>query len=176
MTRQIVMSPNWKPSPGRSIPVAIPVNIRTRALLADIPQLSWAPKTSADNLDYVVDPTDWLAEVGDILVSVEGKVLTATGIPTDLAVSWASVISGMAVVFLGGGPPGTIQTVNVTMTSSSGRIVTTSVQIAISTATDAAEPQTVPALSSGTPVPPNAMQLGGNRILVVASGAPYIIA
>jgi len=169
-------SPNWQPSPVRTIAVPTATNLRARSLVPLSVAISWAPKSSADNLDFTLDPTAWLAETDDYLASVSAAVPTATGLATDLTVSWATIIAGAAVLFLGGGAPGTSQTVDVTLTTRQARVLNLSIVVAITLASAATAPDAVPTLTTGVPVPPNALRLPNGNILTNASGQPFLIA
>lgn len=169
-------SPNWRPAPARMLPLTLPPGLRLRGLVAQEVCLAWAPKASGDNLDFTLNPKNWLHGTGDYLASVTASVLTATGAPTDLTVLWATVLHGMACIFLGGGPPGTVQQVQVSVTTQQGRCLVQPVAVAILADTPATAPQPVPCLADGTPVPPNAMALPGGVILTGPSGTPYLIA
>nr|WP_244284957.1 hypothetical protein [Acetobacter persici] len=110
------------------------------------------------------------------MASVSAGVPTATGSATDLAVLWTSIVNGLACVFLGGGPPGTTQTVRVTVGTQQGRTISQDVALAISTYSTATSAGTVPTLPDGTPVPPNAIRLPNGSILTDNSGQPYLFA
>ncbi|GAN69273.1 phage fiber-tail adaptor protein [Acetobacter orleanensis] len=169
-------SPNWQPAAARTIPLTRPPGLRLRGLVAEEVCLAWAPKASGDNLDFTLDPQSWLCGTGDYLASVQADVLTATGTSTDLTVVWTTLLHGMACVFLGGGVPGTVQQVRVAVTTQQGRSLVQPIAVAILAEAPAAEPQPVPCLADGTPVPPNAIALPGGAILTGPSGTPYLIA
>lgn len=62
-----------------------------------------------------------------------------------------------------------MQTVRVTVTTQQGRVICQDVQIAISAGFPGATSGAVPALSDGTPIPPNALRLPDNSILSLDS-------
>ncbi|GLH29744.1 hypothetical protein WSS15_23940 [Acetobacter pasteurianus] len=159
-----IPSPIWQPAASRVIPIAAPANLRTRGLVPEIVTLSWAPKSSADHFDFSLDLSEILSCTGDYVASVSASVPTATGVAADLAVLWTSIVNGLACVFLGGGEPGTTQTVSVEITTQQGRIISQDVLIAIASGV-ASTPNPVPTLADGTPVPPNAMRLPDKSIL-----------
>ncbi|WP_259329174.1 hypothetical protein [Acetobacter pasteurianus] len=84
-------------------------------------------------------------------------------------------MNGLACVFLGGGEPGTTQTVNVEITTQQGRVISQDVLIAIVSGT-ASAPNPVPTLPNGTPIPPNAIQLPDGVILLADNSQPLLIA
>lgn len=169
-------SPNWQPAVARTIPLTLPPGLRLRGLVAEDVCLAWAPKSSGDNLDFALDPKNWLSGTGDYLSSVTADVLTATGAATDLTVLWVTLLHGTACIFLGGGVPGTVQQVRVAVTTRQGRRLVQSVLVSIVANAPAALPEPVPCLPDGTPVPPNAIALPGGAILTGPSGTPYLIA
>nr|WP_298794640.1 hypothetical protein [uncultured Acetobacter sp.] len=169
-------SPGWQPAPARTIPLALPPGLRLRGLVAEDVRLAWAPKASGDNLDFTLTPHTWLHGTGDYLASVTASVLTATGAQTDLTVLWATLLHGKACIFLGGGIPGTVQEVQVSLTTQQGRSLVQPVSVAILANTSASARQPVPHLADGTPVPPNAIALPDGSILTGQAGSPYLIA
>ncbi|RCL09353.1 hypothetical protein BJI49_02895 [Acetobacter pasteurianus] len=130
--------------------------------------LVWPKKNSAENFDFSLDASEVLRGTNDYIAHVSASVTTAQGLSTDISVSWCSIVNGLACVFLGGGEPGTTQTVNLEITTQQGRVISQDVFIAIvSGVASAAKP--VPALSDGTPVPPNALRLPDKSILALDS-------
>lgn len=159
-----IPSPIWQPACARTIAIPEATNLRARGLVASTILLSWAPKSSAENFDFSLDASEILCCTNDYIAHVSASVPTAQGVPTDLSVSWCSIVNGLACVFLGGGDPGTTQTVNIEITTQQGRVISQDVLIAIASGTISA-PNPVPALSDGTPVPPNAIRLPDSSIL-----------
>ncbi|ANA12938.1 phage fiber-tail adaptor protein [Acetobacter oryzifermentans] len=170
-----VPSPIWQPACARTIAIPEPANLRARGLVASIISISWAPKSSSDNFDFSLDASGILCGTGDYIAQVEASVATSQGRPTDLAVSWCSVVNGLACVFLGGGEPGTTQTVSVEITTQQGRIISQDVLLAIVSGV-ASTPNPVPTLADGTPVPPNAMRDSDASILLDDNGNPLLFA
>lgn len=168
-------SSGWHPAPGRTIPVVVPASLRLRGLLGQAVTVSWSPKSSADTLDFTLDTSEWLHGTGDYLASVVASVTTASGQKTDMRVLWATLVNGMACLFLSGGIPGTVQTVLVSITTQQGRSLSQPVAIAILSTSPATPPATAPSLPDGTPVPPNALALSKSVILTTESGKPYIL-
>lgn len=138
------------------------------------PVPAW-PTGRADALDYTLTPAAWLEGTGDTLASVTASVPTATGQDTDMAVLWVTIIQGMASVFLGSGPPDTVQTVQMVLHTVQGRSVTVSMQLYISTESAATLPPQVPTLPDGTPIPPNAL-LAPQGVITTPTGQPYLLA
>ncbi|MBS0961139.1 phage fiber-tail adaptor protein [Acetobacter thailandicus] len=171
-----LLSPGWRPSPARMIKLAAVPDLRLRGLVACQAQLSWAPKSGADNLDFSLDASGWLKGTEDYLACVSACVPTVTGLETDLRVLWATVMSGLACFFLGGGIPGTVQTVQLTLVTQQGRRLTLPVSVAIRTDSAAAPPVCVPHLADGTPLPPNTLSLQNDVALTTNDGKPYLIA
>lgn len=169
-------SPGWQPAPERILPLGLAPSLRVRGLLAENLCLSWCPKSSADTLDFTLEATAWLRNTSDYLASISATVPSATGQPTDLHVQWASLVSGMACLFLAGGVPGSVQTVLVTLGTQQGRSLTQPVRLAIVPDVPASPPGESPHLPDGTPVPPNALALSSSVVLTADNGKPYLIA
>lgn len=173
-----IPSPTWQPAAARVIPMVAPANLRTRGLVPEIVTLSWAPKSSAEQFDFSLDLTGILECTGDYAASVLASIPTATGTATDLTVLWVSIVNGLACVFLGGGQPGTTQTVRVSVTTQQGRVIYQDILLAIDVFSEPAPAQPVPTLPDGTPVPPNAMRLPAALSILTddQTGLPFIIA
>lgn len=170
-----VLAPGWQPASARVLPVMINPGLCLRGQLAEQVVQAWPARSSADALDYTLTPAAWLEGTGDTLASVTASVPTATGQDTDLAVLWVTIIQGMACVFLGSGPPDTVQTVQMVLHTVQGRSVTASVQLYISAESAATLPPQVPTLADGTPIPPNAL-LAPQGVITTSTGQPYLLA
>lgn len=131
---------------------------------------AWSSKASADNLDYAIDCTAWLASGNDTLASVQAWVSDGDGALVVLSPGWSSIMrdagSGRvyAVIWLGGGTPSSLYSVEIVLTTLAGRQITASVYMPIN-ALSGADANPVPELSDGTPVPPNALRLPDKSIL-----------
>lgn len=134
---------------------------------------AWSSKASADNLDYAIDCTAWLASGNDTLASVQAWVSDGDGSLVVLAPGWSSIMrdagSGRvyAVIWLGGGTPSSLYSVEIVLATLSGRQITASVYMPINALSAGADANPVPKLSDGTPVPPNALRLPDNSILAL---------
>ncbi|WP_456304105.1 phage fiber-tail adaptor protein [Acetobacter pasteurianus] len=158
--------PIWQPAWAQTIVIPEPTNLRARGLVASIIPLSWAPKSSAKNFDFSLNASEILCCTNDYIFHVSASVLTAQGLPTDLSVSWCSIVDGLTCVLLGGGEPGTTQTVNVEITTQQGRVISQDVLIAIvSGVASIANPVTE--FSDRNPVISNALRLPDNSILAL---------
>lgn len=172
-----IPSPIWQPACARIIPISPSANLRERGLVPSITVQSWAPKSAADHFDFSLTLSEILSDTEDYIARIlRVDIPTASGSPTDLTVLWSSIVNGMACVMLGGGEPGTTQTIVVYALTQQGRRLATRIELAITTETDAVEPTPAPTLPSSVPVPPNAIQLLDEAILLDAAGQPYLIA
>ncbi|MFS8367758.1 hypothetical protein ACJRO0_09735 [Acetobacter oryzifermentans] len=171
-----IPSIGWSPAPGRTL--LLPNMGQVRGTVISPPtQLVWPKKTSADNLDYSLDPSDWLDGTNDYLSFIESvEITTCLGEADDLSCLWSSVINGMACLMLGSGQPGTQQNINVKLLTQQGRRAAISILLPVSSALAATAPQETPILPNGTPIPPNAIQLPDGVILLADNGQPLLIA
>lgn len=170
-----LISSGWLPAPARTIPVPVIASIRFRGLEKYIPSLTWTPKSSIDQLDFTLDPTEWLAGTEDYLLSPIAKVMPSSA-SVDIVVLWSSLINGMAVIFLGGGQPEQTYSIQVTLTTRQGRSQVVLVEISITQNSQVSVPETAAILPNGTGIPPNAIQLSDGSILTMESGALLLIA
>ncbi|AQS88284.1 hypothetical protein AA101099_1760 [Neoasaia chiangmaiensis NBRC 101099] len=164
----------WTVAPSRTLPLAAPsqrplVGLRQAAL-----SLVWIPKAPTDLLDFALDPTDWLADSGDMLSSMQ-VVLPAAQIMGDLVALWAGPLNGMAAVFLAGGQPGTNVTIAVQIETAAGRRHTEQVSVQINAATSAGAVASAPILSGGYGIAPNLLRLADGTFLTDAAGRPFAI-
>ncbi|MBR0649511.1 hypothetical protein GXW78_07560 [Roseomonas terrae] len=84
-------------------------------------------KDPADEWDYTLDATRWMAEAADTLVSV---VVEAA--PGDITIgSTATTPEGLATVRLSGGQAGTDYGITFTMTTAAGRTLQRTVQLRV---------------------------------------------
>ena len=163
-----IRSPVWRPSPVRTVVITPPTFIRARGLVQKVMPLSWGLKTSADNLDYYLDASELLCCTKDYIASVTATPIASSGGEPDVAVSWVSIIDGMAALFLGGGTPGTVQQIQVDMTTQQGRVISQPMLVEIASDGVKADPEPVPTLSDGTPIPPNALLTPDGDVVTVS--------
>lgn len=168
-----IPSPIWQPAASRVIPIAAPANLRTRGLVPEIVVLSWAPKLSSENFDFSLCACEYLKGTGDYLASVSVEI---TGPDNALVASWASIVNGMACVFLGSGTPGGLYSVNARCLTQQGRVIPANVALSIDRSGVSTPPQPVPTLPDGTGIAPNAVQIPDTSILTDDSGTPFIFA
>lgn len=166
-----ITSPIWRPSAVRTVIITPPSFIRARGLVQTVYPLSWGMKSSADNLDYYLDVSEVLRCTHDHIAGVEVSVVAG-----DITVSWVSVINGLAAVYLGGGSPGVMQGLQVTVYTQQGRVISQPMLLAIDSMVDNTTAEAVPELADGTPVPPNAIGFEMSNILTDDAGNPYLIA
>jgi len=161
----------WTPSASRTLMVPAPTPYR--GLLAVRGPLIWPAKAPGDVLDFVLDPSDWLADIDDVL---------ATGVPTlpppqsdvDLTALWWGPLNGMFVIFLAGGTSGATVTVNVRLAARRGAQCDLAVTLPISTGAAPSSLPTPSVLPNGCPVSPNSIRLSDSSILTLDSGAPLV--
>lgn len=172
-------SPGWTPSPARTI--AIPAPLPQRGVLTAALPLAWPAKPSSDCLDYVIDPTAWLAEVDDGLAGASVSAPAPASL-TDLQVVWCSIISGLVVALVGGGVPGGSVPLLIVLTTIAGRrhLLQVTMPITndgIATAAELAPQLQLPGIPGATvPIAPNAMRLPDGSILTGPTGLPYLLA
>ena len=161
------MTAVWTPSAGRTVSLIIPTPLR--GISAALVALSWPQKASADNLDYPLDLSAWLADADDMLRRFTLQI-SAGGAPLDeqdLAAVWVSVIGGMPVALLSGGKPGVTYTATLIHTTTGGRKLAVPITIGVNSITSP--------VNAGTPtMPPNAL-LGSDSAWLVADDGSQIL-
>jgi hypothetical protein len=150
----------WKPSVARTVTLDafVPVPRGTTSVVPTTP--SWPLKDPGDLLDYQFD-------IGPALIGNDGDAISTLDItlypanPGDLALTSTTADGTRAVLWLGGGQPGTTYTVTLAIGTQAGRTIARSVLLPV--ATLASPPPAVDALltSSGAPL----VDQNGNPIL-----------
>lgn len=108
----------WSPSPARTVAIVPPRPLRGVRVAQLLP--AWPSKASAEQLDFTLDLSCWMADAEDCLAAAQVAVLPA-GAPCNLGIIW-STAAGQAVVLLAaGGVAGTVYQVAITVTTSIGR-------------------------------------------------------
>jgi hypothetical protein len=151
----------WKPSNARTVMLDsfIPVP-RGSAAVAPAP-LNWPTKDPVDVLDYQFDISAALiGNDGDAIATLDVTIEPAS--PGDLALQSATADGAIAVLWLSGGQPGTIYTVNLTITTSSGRTISRTILLPV-------------LCLSVPPTPPNALITDAGVVLTDQNGNPVLV-
>ncbi len=150
----------WKPSNARTVVLDsfIPVP-RGSAAVAPAP-LNWPTKDPADVLDYQFD-------ISPALVGNDGnhhrhaRCDDRARQPGDLTLSTATTDGAVAILWLSGGQPGTIYTVNLVITTMNGRTINRSLLLPV-------------LYLSVPPIPPNALITDAGVVLTDQNGNPVL--
>ncbi len=135
-------NPIWKPSSARVIQLDAFVPTPRGATAVAPPPLNWPSKDPKDVLDYQLDITPALiGNDGDLIATLDVSI--SPNSPGDLVMESAHTDGPCAVLWFSGGQAGTVYTITVLITTSSGRtiqrsillpVLSLSTQTAISTA------------------------------------------
>ena len=150
----------WKPSVARTITLDafVPVPRGTTPSVPAPP--SWPLKDPADVLDYQFDISPALiANDGDAIGTLDISIFPAN--PGDLALTSATADGSRAVIWLGGGQPGTTYTVTLTIGTLAGRTLARSVLLPV-------------AALSTMPTAPNGLTTDSGTALVDQNGNPIL--
>jgi hypothetical protein len=150
----------WKPSVARTITLDAFVPV-PRGAIPNVPAMpSWPLKDPADLLDYQFDIAPALiANDGDAIGTLDISVFPAN--PGDLMLTSATADGSRAVVWLGGGQPGTTYTVTLTIGTQAGRTIARSVLLPV-------------AALSAPPVEPDGLTTDTGAALVDQNGNPIL--
>jgi hypothetical protein len=150
----------WKPSNARTVVLDsfIPVPRGSTAMAP--PPLNWPTKDPADVLDYQFDISPALVgNDGDAIATLDATIEPAN--PGDLVLNSATTDGALAIVWLSGGQPGTIYTVNLVITTVNGRTINRTILL--------------PVLYLSVPqVPPNALITDTGVVLTDQNGNPVL--
>lgn len=113
-------SPVWKPSNARTVLVDAFVPVARGSTAVAPPPLNWPAKDPSDVLDYQLDITPAVAgDDSDVIATLDVTITPEN--PGDLVMHNAYSDGARAVIWLAEGQSGTVYTVTVLITTSSGR-------------------------------------------------------
>lgn len=151
----------WKPSTARTVVLDtfIPVP-RGSAAIAPAP-LNWPAKDPADVLDYQFDISPALVgNDSDGIATLDVTIEPAN--PGDLTLSSATADGPVAVLWLTGGQPGIVYTVNLAIGTTNGRTISRAILLPV-------------LYLSIPPVPSNALVTDSGIVLTDQNGNPVLI-
>lgn len=150
----------WKPSSARTVVIDsfVPVP-RGSVAVAPVP-LNWPTKDPSDVLDYLLDIAPAVVgNAGDAIATL--TVSVSPSLPGDLTVNSVAADGTVAVLWLSAGQAGTVYTVTLYITTTSGRTLQRSILL--------------PVLElSVPPVPVSAIQTSTGVILTDQNGNPVL--
>ncbi|MBV8400106.1 MAG: hypothetical protein JOZ17_15410 [Acetobacteraceae bacterium] len=152
----------WKPSTARRVTLDAFIPVPRGSAAAAPPPLNWPTKDPADVLDYEFD-------ISPALVGNEGDTIATLTVnispnsPGDLVLNSAAIDGAVAVLWLSGGQSGSVYTVTILITTTSGRTVQRSVLLPV-----------LPL--SQPPVPANAIQTSAGLVITDQNGNPVLTA
>ena len=151
----------WKPSTARTVllDTFIPVP-RGSAAIAPAP-LNWPTKDPADVLDYQFDISPALVgNDSDAIATLDVTIEPAN--PGDLTLNSATADGPVAVLWLAGGQPGIVYTVNLAISTTNGRTINRAILLPV-------------LYLSIPPVPSNALVTDSGIVLTDQNGNPVLI-
>jgi hypothetical protein len=150
----------WKPSSARRVTLDAFIPVPRGSASAVPPPLNWPTKDPADVLDYEFDISPALAgNEGDAIATLTINI--SPNAPGDLVLNSAVIDGAVAVLWLSGGQPGSVYTVTVLITTTSGRTIQRSILLPM-------------LLLSQPPVPANAIQTSAGRVITDQNGNPVL--
>ncbi|HVB67993.1 MAG TPA: hypothetical protein VNE67_09080 [Acetobacteraceae bacterium] len=108
------------PSAARRVAVLLASASPLSGMPASQPLLRWPAKASADQLDFWLDLTGFLADGGDV-VSGASVTISPSGSPTDLVAAAPVIGTNYLLVSLAGGVPGTLYRIGIAVATLFGR-------------------------------------------------------
>ena len=151
----------WRPSGARRAILDGFVPVPRGTIPATPAPLVWPAKDPADVLDYEFDVSAaLLANRGDGIATIDYTISpSATG---DLAATSAAADGAIAVFWFGAGQIGTVNTIQITIGTASGRTISRAILLPVQS------------LATAT-VPLNALQSDSGAIVTDQSGNPILI-
>ncbi len=149
-----------KPSSARLVVIDSFVPVPRGSIAAAPAPLNWPTKDPQDVLDYQLDIAPAVVgNSGDVIATLGVSVTPAN--PNDLTVNSAAADGTRAVVWLAAGQAGTVYTVTLLITTTSGRTIQRSILL--------------PVLElSVPPIPANAIQTTAGIVLTDQNGNPVL--
>ena len=151
----------WKPSNARTVVLDSFIPVPRGSAAVAPPPLNWPTKDPADVLDYQFDISPALiGNDGDAIATLD--VIIEPANPGDLALNSATREGAVAVLWLSGGPHGTVYLVNLLITTLNGRTINRSILLPV-------------LYLSVPPIPPNALITDAGVVLTDQNGNPVLI-
>ena len=150
----------WKPSNARTVMLDAFIPLPRGSTAVAPPPLNWPTKDPADVLDYQFDIAPALVgNDGDAIATLDITIEPSN--PGDLTLNSAIADGSVAVLWLSGGQPGTVYTVNLVITTTNGRTISRSILLPV-------------LYLSVSPVPPNALLTDTGVVLTDQNGNPLL--
>ena len=150
----------WKPSNARTVMLDAFIPLPRGSTAVAPPPLNWPTKDPADVLDYQFDIAPALVgNDGDAIATLDITIEPSN--PGDLSLNSAIADGSVAVLWLSGGQPGTVYTVNLVITTTNGRTISRSILLPV-------------LYLSVSPVPPNALLTDTGVVLTDQNGNPVL--
>ena len=150
----------WKPSSARLVVIDSFIPVTRGSPAVSPPPLNWPTKDPQDVLDYQIDVGPAVVgNTGDVIAALSVSVAPAA--PGDLTINSAAADGTMAVLWLSGGQAGTVYTVTLLISTTSGRTIQRSVLL--------------PVMELSVPsVPMTAIQTSAGVVLTDQNGNPIL--
>lgn len=141
----------WRPSTVRVVVLDTFVPVPRGATMGPPLPLTWATKDPGDVLDYTIDFSPaFVGNQGDVIADLDVAISPAQ--PGDLTLSRASADGASAVLWLAGGQAGTTYTVTISVVANSGRTLSRSVLLPVSSLTAAPSAAATIQTETGAPL------------------------
>jgi hypothetical protein len=151
----------WKPSNARTVVLDSFIPVPRGSTATAPPPLNWPTKDPADVLDYQFDISPALVgNDGDTIATLDVTVEPAS--PGDLFLNSATADGAVAVLWLSGGQPGTVYTINLVITTVNGRTINRAILLPV-------------LFLSVPPIPTNALITEAGVVLTDQNGNPVLI-
>jgi len=120
----------WKPSNARTVILDSFIPVPRGSWTVPPAPLNWPTKDPGDVLDYQFDISPALVgNDGDAIATLDISIEPAN--PGDLILNSATIDGAVAILWLSGGQPGTIYTVNLVIATMNGRTINRSVLLPV---------------------------------------------
>jgi hypothetical protein len=150
----------WKPSNARTVILDSFIPVPRGSWTVPPAPLNWPTKDPGDVLDYQFDISPALVgNDGDAIATLDISIEPAN--PGDLILNSATIDGAVAILWLSGGQPGTIYTVNLVIATMNGRTINRSVLLPV-------------VYLSVPPIPANALITDVGVVLTDQNGNPVL--
>ncbi|HME19862.1 MAG TPA: hypothetical protein VKI44_00595 [Acetobacteraceae bacterium] len=150
----------WKPSSARTVVLDSFIPVPRGSAAVAPPPLNWPTKDPVDVLDYQFDISPALVgNDGDAIATLDVVIEPCN--PGDLALNSATTDGAVAILWLSGGQPATVYTVNLIITTTNGRTINRSILLPV-------------LYLSVPPAPPNALITDTGVVLTDQNGNPVL--
>ena len=154
----------WRPSAARLVTLEGMLPLPRGVLPSDVPPLVWPAKDPGDVLDYALDATAALAGDTTDRIATAAVTLVPDASSADLQLGNIVADGAVVIIWLSGGQAGTVYSVQISISTLSGRIIGRTVLLPVQELAAVPPPASILTTEAGAVI----TDQNGNPILIGA--------